>query len=347
MLRKLKLLLLKLASPGSGLLLRSSWRRQQLLILCYHGVSLADEHLALPYLYMSPPQFTRRLQRLRDLGAHVLPLGEAVNRLYSGDLPPGSVAITFDDGFYDFGAVAWPILRGFSWPVTLYLTTYYAGRPWPVFDPMCDYILWKADGRKLEWGEVFTGSLDRPMRAAAKKAIREYALKRGLSGEEKNKLLFELAERLGVSMEPIIRQRLFQIMRPGEVRAVSDEGVSVEMHTHIHRVFRRRERFLQEIDQNRSAIQAITGKQPQHFCYPGGFTLPEFAGWLQEAGAASATTCNTGIATARSERMMLPRLLDGSTLQASEFDAWVSGLGQLLPKRTYVPDAMQLAEEAE
>lgn len=347
MLRDLKLWLLKAAAPMSAFLLRSDWRRQKLLILCYHGVSLADEHCAMPYLYMPLPQFTRRLQRLRELGAQVLPLGEAVDRLYSGKLPARAVTITFDDGFYDFYALAWPLLREHSWPVTLYLTTYYSGRPWPVFDPTCHYLLWKAQGRRLEWKGVFEGVLDKPTSRMAHRAILEYAIRSALNAEQKNTLLCELAERLGVSIEPIMSKRLFHIMKPEEVQRVAAEGACVEMHTHIHRVFRRKERLLQEIDKNREAITAMTGKPPQHFCYPGGFFLPEFGGWLQDHGIASATTCETGMATALSHRMMLPRLLDGTTLMETEFDAWVSGLSQLLPRRSYAPDTMQLAEEPE
>src|ERR1700744_5845848 len=100
----------------SSAVARSSWRSRRLLVLCWHGVSLADEHDWLPGLFISPQVFRRRLEAIRQLGCNVLPLDEALQRLWSGSLQPRSVAITFDDGFYDFYANAAPIMQEFGFP---------------------------------------------------------------------------------------------------------------------------------------------------------------------------------------------------------------------------------------
>src|SRR2546426_384459 len=84
----------------------SAWRRRRLLILCYHGVSLQDEHEWNPELFVTPEFLRRRFEILRDGGYVVLPLGEAVLKLRRGTLPPRCVALTFDDGFYNFYAAA-------------------------------------------------------------------------------------------------------------------------------------------------------------------------------------------------------------------------------------------------
>src|SRR5215218_5126324 len=113
---------------------RTAWRNARLCILCYHGISLRDEHVADPALYVSRSLFRRRLEHLRGGSYNVLPLGEALSRLYSGKLPDRSVAITFDDGTRDFAEIAVPLLAEFGMPATVYLTTYYCENRLPVFD---------------------------------------------------------------------------------------------------------------------------------------------------------------------------------------------------------------------
>src|SRR6202521_6474866 len=75
----------------------SRWRQHRLLILAYHGVSIADEHSWTSALYMPPDLFRERLQLIKNSGCTVLPLGEALERLRARELPAKSVAITFDD----------------------------------------------------------------------------------------------------------------------------------------------------------------------------------------------------------------------------------------------------------
>ena len=151
MVRKIKRVTLDLLRSGGvfELVANSKWRQNRLLILCYHGTSLEDEHLWRPALYMSPEVLRQRLEALRAMRCAVLPLGEALTRLRSRDLPPRSVAITVDDGTYDFYKQAYPLLKKYDLPVTVYQTTYYTDHEMPVFNLICSYMLWKRRGEQL------------------------------------------------------------------------------------------------------------------------------------------------------------------------------------------------------
>lgn len=333
----------------SKLLFNTEWRRQRLLILCYHGTSLDDEHQWNGELYLSPEVLRKRLQALREHRCNVLPLDEAVTRLYAGNLPDRSVVITFDDGSYDFYKVAWPIVRDFGFPVTLYFTTYYSDFNRPVFDTMCSYLLWKArDRQHMEWPEVLAAPalLDGVQgRNAAARALKTWAQAKGLSGREKDDLLSGLAERLGIDYEELCRRRVLHLVTSEEAREMASEGLDIQLHTHRHRVWRRRDKFVKELEDNRQRIAAATPVEPHHFCYTGGFYLPEFAEYLESDHILSATTCKSGLCTPQSDRMFLPRLVDTMGLTDLEFRAWLTGSADLLPRRAYQMSEGQLMEE--
>ena len=156
MLKQAKLGFLQLVESAgvSRLISGSAWRRQRLLILCYHGVSKYDEH-EWGSLYIPAKLLQRRMELVAHARCNVLPLTEALNRLQNGTLPDRAVTITFDDGMHDFFSVGFPIVESFGFPVTLYLSTYYVEFNRPVFDPMCSYLLWKGRDRQwLEWPEI-------------------------------------------------------------------------------------------------------------------------------------------------------------------------------------------------
>lgn len=342
MLRSLKQLVLDRAEAGgvSARLRDSAWRRERLLILCYHGVSLDDEHEWDPMLYMSPDRFRERMVRLRDGGYHVLPLAEAVRRLYNGTLPPRAVAITFDDGTYDFVARALPILAEFGFPATVYLTTYYCQHQRPVFDTAFAYLLWKAgpvqfDGTGLVPGGGRVLATDHASRVALMLRVREHAAARGLSGEDKDELLRLVAVRLGADYDSLARQRLLSIMSPEEVAALPRDLIDVQLHTHRHRAPRQQEPFRQEIRDNRREIAALLEDRPpaSHFCYPSGYYEARFLPWLREEGVVTATTCVPGIASPGDDPLLLPRLVDTMNVPNVVFDAWLAGTAAWLPRR--------------
>ncbi len=345
-LRTLKLTALRAACASglNSLVLDSPWRKARLLILCYHGVSLQDEHEWRPALFMPPALFRERMETLRRARCALLPLGEALDRLASGRLPQRAVVLTFDDGGYDFYRVAYPILREYGFPATVYLTTYYAAYNRPVFDVMVSYLLWKARGRTLDWPEVLRRplSLDDAGRAAASRQIIDAARRGGWCARERDSRLESLAGRLDVSYAALCAQRLLHLMTLDEARELAATGsVDVQLHTHRHRVSRNEGRFVEEIEDNRRALACVSAIPAVHFCYPGGYIVPEFEGYLRRAGIQSAVTCEQGLAERGTNRYFLPRFLDSTNTSRDEFAAIVSGLASLLPARRLPPNEAQ------
>lgn len=319
----------------------SQWRRRRLCILCYHSIASSDEHEALPALYMPRSMLRRRMQLLRDRGYAILPLAEAVERLYADDLPPLSVAITFDDGTRDFADIAVPVLEEFEIPATLYLTTYYCEHRLPIFTTACRYLLWQGRASGLDIGLLL--GIARPQelmissvaeRGTTAVAIYEWADRMGLSADERNQVLRTIAEAAGLDFDAFLASGKFTIMTPEQIAALPRDLVDVELHTHRHRTPRDERLFKREIEDNRASITRMGRAGPTtHFCYPSGDYSHRFLPWLEELGIKSATTCVPGLATRRCNPLLLPRFID--TLQTSDltFSSWLDGTADWLPRR--------------
>jgi peptidoglycan/xylan/chitin deacetylase (PgdA/CDA1 family) len=349
MLRKAKLATLGfLQSAGVFRLVAGSrWRRERLLILCYHGISLADEHLWRPNLYMPAALLEKRLKMLRALECSVVPLGEGLERVQKGDLPPRSVALTFDDGTYDFYRQAFPLLRQYGVPVTVYQTTYYTDHSMPVFNLTCSYMLWKRRERPLGGDRdlELSGPRDLSTESARHRVVRhliELAERENLSGLQKDHMAQRLAHSLGFNYEEFRSKRILTLMNGQELAEVAHNGADIQLHTHRHRTPADEALFRREIRENRERIQALTGQGASHFCYPGGIYQQEFATWLRKENVLSATTCDAGLVQRESNPFLLPRFVDTSGRTEVEFASWLTGIGSMValhraaPQR-YVP----------
>ncbi len=323
------------AIGGFAWVAASPWRRRRLLILCYHGVSLQDEHEWRRELFVTPAFLRRRFEALRDGGYAVLPLGEAVRRLRDGTLPARSVALTFDDGGYNFFAAAAPLLEEFGYPATVYLTSYYCLQQRPILGLTLSYLLWRARAQGLP-AETLPGQEDAVNLGDAEQrgqlAARLLIDARTLSNdrEAQQAWLRELATGLGIDWDNIVQSRILHLMTEAEVADISRRGFDVQLHTHRHRTPREESAFCQEVLENRRIIEGLTGVSATHFCYPSGDVDPVFLPWLRNLGVETATTCSVGLATAEHDPLLLPRYIDTMAQTDVLFEGWLCGAAELL-----------------
>jgi peptidoglycan/xylan/chitin deacetylase (PgdA/CDA1 family) len=320
----------------------SRWRRQRLLILAYHGISLDDEHQWNPGLYMSPEKFESRLDAVQRGGYAVLPLGEALAALDEARLPPRCVALTFDDGYYDFYVKAFPSLKARGLPATVYLTTYYSEYNRPIFGLVCSYMLWKGRHAGTVNVRALTGE-DRTLplataeeRESIVRALNKAAERQRWSARDKDDVAARLAAQLGVDYAALRVKRTLHLMNADEVAELARQSIDFQLHTHRHRNPRDRESLRREIQDNRLRIERLTRHPALHFCYPSGRYERALLPWLENEQVASATTCDPGLVTPRTARLLLPRFVDTQLVSATKFEGWLSGAAALLPgQRSY------------
>jgi peptidoglycan/xylan/chitin deacetylase (PgdA/CDA1 family) len=336
------------ASRQVGLTCRigeSSWRRKRLLVLGYHGVSLDDEHEWNPELYISRATLARRFALLQRTGCNVLPLGEAVRLLYAGNLPEKAVTITFDDGYCDFIGGALPLLTAYGWPATVYVTTHRCERRRSVAHLLASYALWKH--RHLTLDARGIAGLDRCYRlispAARDEAVadlRGRMSRDGMSPDDEARFVQQVLERLGIDSARLSATPVLRLMSAADLEDLARRGIAIELHTHRHRIPDDRDELVQEIRVNREAVRLATGRTPRHLCYPSGIYRVAHLPSLECEGIETAMTCDPGIASPASHRLLLPRYVDNEMGSEQRFEAWVAGLAMWLPRRTRKGDGV-------
>ena len=97
-------------------------------ILCYHQFTNADE--ASHQLELSAAAFEEQLRYLIDNDFVLLSFADVERILREGQpIPERSAVITIDDGYRSVYDVAWPILKKYRAPATLFIYTDFIGAP--------------------------------------------------------------------------------------------------------------------------------------------------------------------------------------------------------------------------
>ena len=116
-------------------------------ILMYHSISDVEGSS----LYVSPENFSRQMDFLDKSGYNVISLGDLVEGIKSGKkFNPGTVVITFDDGYKNNYLDAFPVLAKYDMPATIFIITNYV-------DTKPDYVTWDQVRLMMSKGISFGG----------------------------------------------------------------------------------------------------------------------------------------------------------------------------------------------
>jgi peptidoglycan/xylan/chitin deacetylase (PgdA/CDA1 family) len=97
-------------------------------ILTYHSIDTPPRGAKMIGLYVTPKMFRFQMNYLRLAGFKVLPLKDLLALVGVGCRDEKLVALTFDDGFMDFYRNAYPVLRRYGYPSTVFIVSELVGR---------------------------------------------------------------------------------------------------------------------------------------------------------------------------------------------------------------------------
>ncbi|MDA8432118.1 MAG: polysaccharide deacetylase family protein, partial [Nitrospiraceae bacterium] len=98
------------------------------IVLMYHHVGSPPRGGDPLGLYVSPGMFRFQMWHLKTAGFTVVPLAEIADFAAGRSGGKRMVSLTFDDGYQDFFDNAFPVLRKYRFPSTVFLVTDLIGR---------------------------------------------------------------------------------------------------------------------------------------------------------------------------------------------------------------------------
>lgn len=307
------------------------WTRDQLRILCYHGIWIGPAPHYGDRLFMSPGRFAARMALIDRLGYRVIGLDEAVQRHASGHSRARDLVITIDDAWLGTYQHMLPVLERHGFPSTLYVPTYYVEARRPVLNVMLGYLMSRPGGDAL-----LQQLVPRELPPAQRLPHLVQAVDALPTLDARWREVQRIAALLPEALPLEAVATAFRLMDPDQLRDAARRGVDVQLHTHTHRMHGQDPaRVAAEIALNRERLSAILDfpiERFRHFCYPSGDHESKIFATMATAGVVSATTTEVGMNGVAANRFALRRILDGEYLDDLEFEAMLTGFWSALSK---------------
>lgn len=117
-------------------------------VIMYHSI---DDNYMKTKLSVSPESFARQMEFLHKHKYNVVGLDKIVQYIKNNEpIPPKTLAITFDDGFYNNYEYAYPVLKKYNIPATIFVIVGKIGQP--------GYVGWEQIKEMADSGIITIGS---------------------------------------------------------------------------------------------------------------------------------------------------------------------------------------------
>ena len=223
-------------------------------------------------LEVTPQFFERVIRKLRRSKVDLVSLDEMHRRMTTGDFPRRRfVCVTFDDGYRDNFEFAYPVLKKYEVPFTIYVATSFADRIGELWWLALEAVVAQNDmiGVRLDdrdrWFECRSVSDKREV------FDHIYGWLRQLKTEEELRhVMRELTTRHKVDMAAFCADLCMDWSQLATL--AGDPLVTIGAHTVNHPILTKLDETAvrAELANSRDVIQAALGARPEHLAYPVG-----------------------------------------------------------------------------
>jgi len=294
-------------------------RSQQnlLKIFCYHRFLNDNSSLAISRQYFTQEIFARHIDYLKS---HFIiqSIEDCIDfRNQSGKFPSNTLALTVDDGYEDFYLYAYPVLKHYDLPATVYIIYDFIEKQQWLWQDKIKYSLRKTHLIKKDigypYGEINTSNHDRLISTQLK--IYDILVAAPIS--ERHEMLSKLIEKLEVDLPPIPPKE-FAPLNWDQIKEMSKNGIRFGSHTFSHEVLTTvsSEQIEYEIKDSKCYIEKRSDLPVRTFCYPHGKINEAVVETVTRSGYQGAVT-GVGVNNQDVDCFRLRRLYAGTGSQSA------------------------------
>lgn len=271
--------------PAFGAM-RRRLRGSQVAILMYHRIAAAVDNWSLSSL--NTAAFEKQLAYFTR-NYEVISLDQLAQGLTNKALPSKAVAITFDDGYQDNYLNAFPILKKYRVPATVFLTTGCVDTGELLWFDRVGYALWHTSKKYLHLDSLGHYDLGSPKNKTLARSLIINKLK-VMPEDIKLSIIESLIKQVDVNI-PAEQGKSIMISW-NQVREMAAAGINFGAHGVTHAILTNitAERAEWEIAQSKKNIEEQIRGPVSSFSYPNGNFSPELIGLVRKHGFACAVS---------------------------------------------------------
>lgn len=279
-------------------------RRQTLLILIFHRVLPEPD----PLLPEEPDVESFRVQmEIVRAVCSVLPLEEAIERLFKKSLPRNAACITFDDGYANTLQHAVPVMESIGLTATVFVAAGFLGGGQMWNDTILDSV--RRAGNELDLSRIGLGRFEIP-NTAARRGVSQSLVEslKYLEPDDRARKVLQIAETVGLESPSEV------MLSPEQVRSLVRRGFHIGAHTINHPILTRIDlaSARHEIVASRGILEDVSGSRIRLFAYPNGHPARDYGlkhvEIVKHAGFLAAVSSAWGVGRPTSDPFQLPRL---------------------------------------
>ncbi|MDI6645197.1 MAG: polysaccharide deacetylase family protein [Methanobacteriaceae archaeon] len=285
--------------------LRRKITKSQVIILTYHRTGpMTDKWILNPLIHQEI--FEKQMKYLIK-NFNIISLNDLTEMIANGKIPEKAVAITFDDGYKDNYEYAFPILKKYDIPATIFLSTGPIEQKKLFWSDEVSYVLLNTELKSIDIEDIGTYQLNSD-EDKIKASISVVEKLKKMENNKKEFIIKDLINLTGVNIPSRLGKQ--NILSWNEIKKMNRNGIDFGAHTVNHPILTNipLDEAKMEIMNSKNRIEEILNTEVKSFAYPNGDFNEEILSLVRDSGFNSSVTTISGLVNAVNDLYQLNRI---------------------------------------